>query len=64
MLEGVFALTVLGVFSFILILCGVAIANSDGRCHMESCDHCPYSGFCDEQEKKTDGRSINNECYE
>jgi hypothetical protein len=41
-------------------LCISAIADSDGRCHNEDCDGCPYSGWCDEQERRkrgeTDGR--------
>ena len=37
-----------------MILWIASVVESDGECHMESCDHCMWSGDCEYEKKRED----------
>ena len=46
MAEAILNLLLL-VFAFaVFVLWAQAVAESDGKCHIGDCGHCPYSGAC------------------
>lgn len=62
MLETIAALLLLVLGAVLMIVCIRATAESDGICHYEDCDGCPYSGMCDEQERKENERRETDGC--
>jgi len=62
MLDVVISLGPLILGVILVAACIRAIANSDGRCHMEGCEDCFYSGWCEEQKRKDNGRRETDGC--
>lgn len=54
MLEAIVNLILVLIGIGCLILWILSIVESDGKCHMESCDHCVWSGDCEYEKKRED----------
>ena len=52
MIEAVMNLLLLAVAAAVTVLWIIALAESDGRCHLDDCQGCPFAGDCPEDRRK------------
>ena len=54
MIEAICNLLLLVVVIAVTILWIMALADSDGKCHLEDCTGCPYRHDCQEERRRKD----------
>lgn len=54
MVEHILNLLLIPLEIAVFVIWLIGICNSDGKCHMDSCEDCFYSGNCPEERRRKD----------